>query len=206
VRFITQGPFEVATTPPPPPRAGAQLGTVDRYEATRSFLGWFEAREWEVEGGRTFTGEELSRGAQVAILGQTVAQNLFGESDPLGQALRIRNVPFTVIGILAKKGQSGVGQDQDDIVVVPLVTARQRVIGANRAKARSVNGIYVKMAAGASWVSSACRGSAVSGPRTVRQIRAVTRVGKRDQPPIRRSDVGARPPGGPCWRPLRHRH
>ena len=83
-------------------RTGAQVvggGANWQTSITGIDLGWFEAREWEVEGGRTFTGEELSRGAQVAILGQTVAQNLFGAADPMGQALRIRNVPFTVIGV-----------------------------------------------------------------------------------------------------------
>ena len=107
--------------------------------------GFFDAREWDVDQGRAFQPDELSRGAQVVLLGQTVATTLFGEESPLGQGVRLRNVPFTVIGVLAKKGQSGMGADQDDIVLVPINAARQRVLGANRAKARAVHGIYVKM-------------------------------------------------------------
>ena len=107
--------------------------------------GFFDAREWDVDQGRVFQADELARGAQVALLGQTVATTLFGEESPLGLGVRLRNVPFTVIGVLARKGQSGMGTDQDDIVLVPINTARQRVLGANRAKARAVHGIYVKM-------------------------------------------------------------
>jgi putative ABC transport system permease protein len=107
--------------------------------------GFFEAREWDVGQGRGFSAEELARGAQVAILGQSVAQQLYSGEDPLGTGIRLRNVPFTVVGVLEKKGQSGIGTDQDDIVLIPINTARQRVIGVNRAKGRAVHGIYVKM-------------------------------------------------------------
>ena len=95
-------------------------------------LGWFEAREWDVESGRVFEQEELSRGAQVALIGQTVVRTLYGGLDPIGQELRIRNVPFRVIGVMGMKGQSSWGQDQDDVVLIPLNTARQRVLGRTR--------------------------------------------------------------------------
>ena len=117
-------------------------------------LGWFEAREWEVERGRQFEPEEITRGAQVALLGQTVARNLYGGLDPVGQELRIRNVPFRVTGIMARKGQSTWGQDQDDVVFVPLNTARQRVLGRNLANARAVGAIYVKVREGESLAQS----------------------------------------------------
>jgi putative ABC transport system permease protein len=107
--------------------------------------GWFEVREWEPETGRIFEPEEVSRGGQVVLLGQTVARNLYGGMDPIGQELRIRNVPFRVIGVMSKKGQSTWGQDQDDVVLVPLNTARQRVLGRNLANARAVGSIYVKV-------------------------------------------------------------
>ena len=113
-------------------------------------LGWFEAREWDVESGRVFEPEEISRGAQVALIGQTVARTLYGGLDPVGQELRIRNVPFRVVGVMAKKGQSTWGQDQDDVVFVPLNTARQRVLGRNQANARAVGSIYVKVRDGES--------------------------------------------------------
>jgi putative ABC transport system permease protein len=110
--------------------------------------GFFEAREWDVTNGRLFLPEEIDRRAQVALLGQTVARSLFDESDPVGQSIRIRNVPFTVIGVLAGKGQTTFGTDQDDVVMVPLGTARQRVFGVNRANARSVGSILIKVVEG----------------------------------------------------------
>ena len=134
-------------------RGSAQLIASGMNWATGVFgvdLGWFEAREWDVETGRVFEPEEISRGAQVALIGQTVARNLYGGLDPVGQELRIRNVPFRVVGIMAKKGQSTWGQDQDDIVFVPLNTARQRVLGRNLANARAVGSIYVKVRDGES--------------------------------------------------------
>jgi putative ABC transport system permease protein len=106
---------------------------------------YFEAREWDIEMGRLFSGEENQRGGQVALLGLTVKNQLFGDSDPLGQTIRVRNVPFEVIGVLAKKGQSTQGQDQDDAVFLPLQSARQRVIGTSRARNRSVGSIMVKV-------------------------------------------------------------
>jgi putative ABC transport system permease protein len=112
--------------------------------------GWFEAREWEPETGRIFEPDELVRGAQVALLGQTVARNLFGETDPIGETIRIRKVPFQVIGVMARKGQSSFGTDQDDVVFVPMDAARNRVMGRNRANARSVSSIYVKVREGES--------------------------------------------------------
>ena len=109
-------------------------------------LGYFEAREWEVEIGRSFTPEEIQRGGQVVILGWTVVQNLFpGGEDPVGQTIRLRNVPMTVIGIMARKGQSALGTDQDDAVFVPLTTARSRLTGTNRANSRQVGSIMVKV-------------------------------------------------------------
>ena len=107
-------------------------------------LDWFTAREWDVEIGRSFDPEELRRGDIVAILGQTVARQLFGEEDPIDQTIRVRNVPFRVIGIMAAKGQSAFGQDQDDAIFVPLDAGRRRVIGRNYAKDRSVGSIFVK--------------------------------------------------------------
>ncbi|EIM27943.1 ABC transporter permease [Microvirga lotononidis] len=107
---------------------------------------WFSAREWDVAAGRTFDPEEVRRGDIVILLGQTVARNLFGEDDPIGQTVRVRNVPFRVIGVMAPKGQSAFGQDQDDVVFVPLDAGRRRVIGRNYAKDGSVGSIFVKFA------------------------------------------------------------
>lgn len=113
---------------------------------TATDLDFFAAREWGLAEGRLFEPEELRRGEIVAIIGQTVARNLFGEGDPLGQMFRIRNVPFKVIGVMAGKGQSALGQDQDDVIFVPLDTGRRRIVGRNYARDRSVQTIMVKFA------------------------------------------------------------
>jgi len=76
---------------------------------------------------------------------QTVAGNLFGDSDPLGQVIRIKNVPFGVIGVLQRKGQTTFGQDQDDTVLIPLSTAKRKVLGSSQANARAVGSIAVKV-------------------------------------------------------------
>jgi putative ABC transport system permease protein len=134
-------------------RGGSQLVAGGQNWASLVFgvdLGWFEAREWDVAQGRLFEPEEVARGAQVALIGETVAKNLFADGDPLRQNLRVRNVPFTIVGVMAKKGQSSWGQDQDDIVIVPLAAARQRVLGRNLANARAVGAIYVKVREGES--------------------------------------------------------
>jgi putative ABC transport system permease protein len=109
--------------------------------------GYLEARDWDLESGRSFEPEEAMRGTQVALLGQTVSRQLFQDEDPIGREVRIRNVPFRVIGRLVKKGQSGFGQDQDDAILVPLEAGR-RVLGHNQVKSRSVGGIFVKVREG----------------------------------------------------------
>ena len=107
-------------------------------------LDWFDAREWDVADGRIFDPDEVRRGEIVVLLGRTVARNLFGDEDPIGRTMRVRNVPFRVIGIMAPKGQSAFGQDQDDAIFVPLDAGRRRVIGRNYAKDGSVGSIFVK--------------------------------------------------------------
>jgi putative ABC transport system permease protein len=107
-------------------------------------FGYLEARDWELESGRPFEFDEAKNGTQVVLLGQTAARQLFHDVDPIGREVRIRNVPFQVIGILARKGQSTAGQDQDDAVIVPL-NAGRRVLGSNQAKSRSVAAILVKV-------------------------------------------------------------
>ena len=107
-------------------------------------MDFFAAREWDIEQGRGFDPDELRRGEIVAILGQTVARTLFGADDPLDRIVRVRNTPFKVIGVAASKGQSAFGQDQDDVIFVPLETGRRRIMGRNYARDRSVASIFVK--------------------------------------------------------------
>ena len=87
-----------------------------------------QVREWPVAKGRFFDAREAASGAKVAVLGATVVRELFGAGDALGSTVRINNAPFSVIGVLSEKGQAG-GQDQDDIVMVPISTARSRLVG-----------------------------------------------------------------------------
>lgn len=90
---------------------------------------YFQIREWEVEYGALFTEKDISAKRKVAILGKTVANELFPDQDPTGQDIRIRNVPFEVIGVLKSKGQSGMGQDQDDMILAPSTTVFYRLKG-----------------------------------------------------------------------------
>ncbi|MBA3031794.1 MAG: ABC transporter permease [Gammaproteobacteria bacterium] len=106
---------------------------------------YFEVRAWTLADGRYFDPAEINGAAKVAIIGQTVATSLFGDESPIDQVIRIRNVPLTVIGVLASKGQSLSGNDQDDVVLMPISTARNRVLGATvLAKSRSVGSISIK--------------------------------------------------------------
>ena len=85
---------------------------------------YFAVRDWPLAEGRELTPQEVMSGARVAILGRTVAEKLFGAGDPVGATIRIRNVPFQVIGVLSSKGQSSFGRDQDDIIFIPVTAAR----------------------------------------------------------------------------------
>jgi len=107
---------------------------------------YFQARDWGVISGRLLTAEDVDAAGKVVLLGQTVVENLFGGSDPLDQTVRIKTVPFTVVGVLDRKGQSTRGEDQDDTVVIPISTAKKKVLGVSPANARSVGGILVKVA------------------------------------------------------------
>ena len=106
-----------------------------------------EAREWALAAGRLFEAAEQQGSAKVAWLGQTAARELFADDDPLGQTVRVRGVPFTVVGVLAAKGQNAVGQDQDDIVIVPMSTFRNRIWNAG-GNVRRIWSIHVKVRAG----------------------------------------------------------
>ncbi|MBF0329370.1 MAG: ABC transporter permease [Nitrospirae bacterium] len=86
-------------------------------------------RDWGLSEGRPFTNDEVRSGAKVCLIGQTVVDNLFGSANPIGQSIRIKKVPFTIIGILEPKGQSPNGQDQDDTIYVPVTTAQRQLFG-----------------------------------------------------------------------------
>ena len=88
-----------------------------------------EIRDWPIASGRPFTQQDVDGATKVCLLGKTVVDNLFGGIDPIGQIIRIKKVPFTVVGVLAPKGQSTWGQDQDDTIFIPLTTAQKRLFG-----------------------------------------------------------------------------
>jgi putative ABC transport system permease protein len=88
-----------------------------------------QIRNWPIALGRPFTWQEVNGAAKVCLLGWTVLENLFGGTDPIGQIIRIKNIPFTVVGVLTHKGQSGPGHDHDDTIMVPLTTAQKRLFG-----------------------------------------------------------------------------
>ncbi|MCM1513138.1 MAG: ABC transporter permease [Oxalobacter formigenes] len=133
-------------------RAGAQVVAGGNNWATQVYgvtPDWFEARDWPLAEGRIFEQAEMQGSAKVIILGQTVAEELFGDEDPLNQSVRVKNIPFTVIGVLSRKGQSMMGTDQDDTAVIPISTHRNRLFGNQQGKLRRVNVIQVKVWEGA---------------------------------------------------------
>lgn len=131
----------------PEARAGVTVVANGRNWAT-SVTGtqndWFAVSNWTLASGRLFADEELQAGAAVCVIGQTVKRELFGEREALGEQVRVKQFSCTVVGLLASKGQASMGNDQDDVVVVPLRTLQRRVTGNQR-----VNTLLVSMQDGA---------------------------------------------------------
>ena len=90
---------------------------------------YFEVRSWGFTGGGPFTRDDVERAANVAVIGETVRKNLFGAVDPVGQVIRVKNLPFRVVGLLEAKGQGAMGNDQDDVVIVPITTLQKKMTG-----------------------------------------------------------------------------
>jgi len=105
------------------------------YGSTPEF---FAIREWTLARGRLFNASESDSGAKVCVIGQTVAAQLFGLSDPLGGVVRVKEMPCEVVGVLGSKGQSSQGQDQDDLVVMPWVTFKSRMMSQDRIHVGSI--------------------------------------------------------------------
>ncbi|MET0668081.1 MAG: ABC transporter permease [Methyloceanibacter sp.] len=123
--------------------AGAANWTTSIDGVNEDFL---EVRDWALAEGRNFTEAEMRSAAKVVILGATVARELYGAAPVLGEQLRIKNVPFTVVGLLTIKGQSGWGSDQDDTALVPISTARRRLFGAEQTVPDNLRTIMVEVA------------------------------------------------------------
>jgi putative ABC transport system permease protein len=108
---------------------GANNWSTQVFGTTPSFL---QVRDWRVVQGTAFSEEDVRTGRRVALIGQTVALQLFGDEEPVGKTIRIRDRPFVVVGLLAGKGQSMDGRDQDDTVLVPLTTGQRSLFGMQR--------------------------------------------------------------------------
>lgn len=106
---------------------------------------YFTARDWTVVNGRPFDHEEATQGSKVALIGRTVVEKLFRNENPVGQEIRINQVPMTVIGELSPKGQSLAGLDMDDMTLIPITTALNRVIGKHPANPRAISGVIIKV-------------------------------------------------------------
>ena len=131
----------------PAVRGGAQVVYGDSNWATiimGTTPSYLTIRDLTVAQGASFTDHDVDSANRVALLGQTVVNNLFGGSEPVGQTIRIKRVPFTVVGVLARKGQSPTGQDQDDIILLPVSTAKRKVIGIKSANADAVDAIILQ--------------------------------------------------------------
>ena len=116
-------------------RSGGQVVAGENNWATEIFgagVDWPFIRSWNLATGTFFTEAEVKGAAKVAVLGNSVLQNLFPDSDPIGAVIRVKNVPFKVVGVLEKKGGSTMGNDQDDQIVIPYTTAMKRIVGNNR--------------------------------------------------------------------------
>ena len=98
---------------------------------------YFEMRQWELTEGAAFGEQELRAASKVAVIGQTAATQIFGTASPIGQTVRVKNVPFLITGLLKSKGMSLMGSDQDDVLIIPYTTAMKRVTGDT--KLRSIN-------------------------------------------------------------------
>ena len=109
--------------------AGANNWPTSIYGVNMDYL---SIREWSVTEGAMFGQDEIDNFSKVAVIGQTIVKNLFPDGDsPIGQTIRFKNIPFKVIGILAAKGESNFGQDQDDIIIAPYTTVQKRILAQN---------------------------------------------------------------------------
>ena len=133
----------------PTSRGGAQLvvGNINWATTVQGVDNdYLIARRWQIAEGREFEPSEIRGGAKVVLLGSTVANELFGAGDAIGQTIRVKNVPFTVVGTLVEKGQSSMGSDQDDVVMIPLEAARGRVLGRPGHRSDAIGVIFVSVA------------------------------------------------------------
>ena len=134
-------------------RTGVQVVVGNTNWSTSAFgttTDYLEVRDWPLAEGRVFEAAEMSGSGKVVLIGQTVADQLFNGADPIDQTIRVKKVPLTVIGVLARKGQNSLGQDQDDVVIVPLSTYRNRIQGMSGGRLKRIGSVSVKVREGQS--------------------------------------------------------
>jgi putative ABC transport system permease protein len=131
VDMITEEAEHIVAISPVTRTGGQIIGGSGNWNASVQGVspGYLTIRAWGLQSGEFFTDRDVRARSKVAVLGQTVVDNLFADSDPIGQVIRIRNIPFRVIGVLVKKGAVGFGGDQDDVILVPVTTAMYRLEG-----------------------------------------------------------------------------
>jgi putative ABC transport system permease protein len=144
---------DAAAATAPVVRGGAQVIYGDNNWGTQ-IMGttpdYLPIRDLTVEKGQSFSTQDVDGATKVALLGKTVVDNLFYGEDPVGKIIRIKKVPFTVAGVLVPKGQSPTGQDQDDVILIPVSTAKKKVVGSSQANAAAVGSILVQAREGQS--------------------------------------------------------
>jgi putative ABC transport system permease protein len=132
----------------PEVRGGAQVGAGNQNWST-TVLGeapeYFDIRQWPLVEGAVFTEQDVRSANKVAIIGKTVAMQLYGNDDAVGQVMRIKNVPFIIVGILTSKGLSVMGSDQDDIVIVPYTSGMKRIMGTTVLRTINVQGANINL-------------------------------------------------------------
>jgi ABC-type antimicrobial peptide transport system permease subunit len=102
-------------------------------QITGTTADYLEVRQWPVEDGAAFTDQDVRNGSKVCIVGQTIKNQLFGDEDPVGKDVRLKNVALRVVGVLSRKGANMFGGDQDDVVIAPWTTIKYRISGQNQA-------------------------------------------------------------------------
>ena len=98
-------------------------------------------RNWTIQGGEFFTDSDVRTAARIVVIGQTIADNLFAGSDPVGQTIRIQNLPFRVVGVMVRKGQDPQGRDQDDVAFAPYTTVQKKILGSPRLQIAYVSAV-----------------------------------------------------------------
>lgn len=117
---------------------GNQNWPTSMFGVNNEYLG---IRKFTIANGRDFTEHEIQTYAKVCLIGQTIVENLFGKTDPIGQTIRFGNIPMLVIGVLGEKGENGMGQDQDDLLIAPYTTVQKRILAITY-----IQGIYASAA------------------------------------------------------------